>query len=67
MKKYKRDDTATLTALAHHVSPSYVRMLISGKRKNREDIVNTYQKIREAKNKWSKKNKKKLIYNPLKK
>ena len=54
MKKDKRDDTATLTALAHRVTPAYVRMLVKGKRKNREDIISTYQNICEAKNKWSK-------------
>lgn len=54
MQQKKRDDTATLTAAAHNVSPAYVRMMLSGKRKSREDILNTYNSIIQAKDNLSK-------------
>ncbi|MEB0299587.1 hypothetical protein [Mucilaginibacter sp. 5C4] len=53
MEKEKRDDTATLTARAHSVSASYVRMVVNGKRKN-EAILATYNTILEAKDNLSK-------------
>ena len=53
MENKKRDDTAALTAKAHGVSARYVRMIASGKRE-REDILSTYNAIMEAKNNMSK-------------
>ena len=53
MEKDKKDDTATLAAQAHSVTPSYVRMVVNGKRNN-EAILNTYNAILEAKNNLSK-------------
>jgi hypothetical protein len=49
MEKVKKDDTATLTAQAHSVTPSYVRMVVNGKRNN-EAILTTFNRILEAKN-----------------
>jgi len=54
MQNKKRDDTATLTAAAHDVTPRYVRMVLNGERKNREDILTTYNKILTAKDNLSK-------------
>jgi hypothetical protein len=53
MEKEKKDDTAALTATAHGVTPSYVRMVVNGKRKN-ESILSTFNSILEAKDKLSK-------------
>jgi hypothetical protein len=53
MQKEKKDDTASLTAAAHGVSASYVRMVVNGKRKN-ESILSTFNSILEAKDKLSK-------------
>jgi len=52
MEKEKKDDTATLTAQAHGVSASYVRMVVNGKRNN-ESILSTFNTILETKNKLS--------------
>ena len=49
MEKEKKDDTATLTAQAHGVTPSYVRMVVNGKRNN-DAILSTFNRILEAKN-----------------
>jgi len=54
MQIKKRDDTASLTAAAHNVSPAYVRMILKGDRTKREDILNTYNSILKAKDKLSK-------------
>lgn len=48
MEKKKRDDTATLTAEAHGVTPAYVRMVVNGIRKN-DTILYTYNKIKAVK------------------
>jgi len=48
MENKKRDDTATLAAQAHGVTPAYVRMVVNGTRKN-EAILNTYNAILAAK------------------
>lgn len=53
MEKEKKDDTATLTAQAHGVTPAYVRMIVNGKRKN-ESILSTFNTILEAKDNLSK-------------
>ena len=53
MEKEKNDDTATLTAQAHGVTPAYVRMVANGKRKN-ERILSTFNSILDAKDKLSK-------------
>jgi Rod binding domain-containing protein len=58
MENKKKDDTATLTALAHNVQPAYVRMIVRGVRKSNsekaKDILKTYNDILEAKNNLSK-------------
>lgn len=53
MEKEKKDDTATLTAQAHGVTASYVRMVVNGKRNN-ESILSTYKEILQAKDNLSK-------------
>lgn len=53
MEKEKKDDTATLTAQAHKVTPAYVRMVANGTRNN-PAILSTFNKILEAKNNLSK-------------
>ena len=53
MEKEKKDDTATLTAQAHNVTASYVRMVVNGKRNN-PAILTTFNSILEAKDKLSK-------------
>lgn len=52
MENKKRDDTATLTAQVHSCTAAYVRMVVSGKRKN-EAILSTYNKILKVKEKVS--------------
>jgi hypothetical protein len=53
MEKEKKDDTASLTAQAHGVTPSYVRMVVNGKRNN-ESILSTFNEILLAKDNLSK-------------
>lgn len=53
MEKEKKDDTATLTAQAHGVTASYVRMVVNGKRNN-ENILSTFNAILAAKDNLSK-------------
>jgi len=46
--KKGRDDTASIVAEIHGVSPSYVRMITNGKRENAE-ILSTYMEIKQRK------------------
>jgi len=58
MENKKKDDTATLTAQAHNCKPAYVRMIVRGVRNANTDlakaVLDTYNKILEAKNNLSK-------------
>lgn len=47
-QKQKRDDSAAIVAELQGVSAAYVRMIISGKRKNKA-ILKTYMQLQEGK------------------